>query len=52
MNSYRVSIALEVEVPAFSEQDALEAVEDVFGMGDTCGLEVVEFQVLDHEPTD
>lgn len=50
MNTYRVSVALEVEVEAFDENDALEAVTDVFGPGDTCGLDVTEFQILDHEP--
>lgn len=43
---------MEVEVPAFSEKDAIEAVEDVFGLGDTCGLQVTEFEVLDHEPVE
>lgn len=48
MNTYIVSVNLQVEVQAFSEEDALESVEDVFGLGDTCGLNVTEFTVDDH----
>lgn len=49
MNRYRFSLAIEVEVEAFDETDALEAVADCFGEGDASGMLVTEFQVLDHE---
>jgi hypothetical protein len=48
MNTYRVSVTLEVDVSAFDPKDALSAVEDVFGTGDTCGLEVKEYKVLEY----
>lgn len=48
MNTYLVSVMLQVEVQAFNEEDAFEAVEDCFGPGDSCGLKVVEFEVNDH----
>jgi hypothetical protein len=48
MNTYIVSVNLQVEVQAFNEEDAFEAVEDVFGTGDTCGLNVMEFTVNEH----
>lgn len=38
-----------VEVEAFDEGDALEAVEDCFGQGEACGLNVLEFEINDHE---
>ena len=48
MKTYRVSVGLEVEIEAFNEQDAIEAVTDHFGPGDSCGLNVTEFELLDH----
>ncbi len=48
MNTYFVSVNLQVEVNAFSQEDALDSVEDCFGVGDACGLQVVEFEIFDH----
>ena len=48
MNKYLISIALQVEVEAFSQEDALEAVTDCYGEGDASGLRVTEFELLDH----
>lgn len=45
--TYMVQIMLQVEVEAFSESDAYEAIEDCFGEGDACGLVVQDFEVLD-----
>jgi len=42
-----VSVNLVVEVQGFSESDASEAVADCFGVGDSCGLNVQEFDVND-----
>lgn len=49
MRRFRFSLALEVEVEAFDDTDALEAVTDCFGAGENGDLLVTEFQVLDHE---
>lgn len=45
MNKYRYSVNLVVEVEAFDTIDAVEAVRDAFGLGDVCGIEVVESEV-------
>lgn len=49
MNTYMVSVYLQVEVEAFAEDDALEAVHDCFGEGDACGLKVIDYEVVDHD---
>lgn len=45
MNTYSFSISLQVSVEAFDVQDALEALEDVFGPGDSAGLNVTNLKV-------
>lgn len=40
-------MSLVVEVQAFDEIDAEEAVRDAFGLGDVCGIEVIESEVGD-----
>jgi hypothetical protein len=47
MKTYMVSVVLQVEVEAFSEDDALDAVHDCFGEGSTCGLNVTDYVVID-----
>ena len=47
MNKYKYSVNLVVEVEAFSPIDAEEAVRDTFGLGDQCGIEIVESEVQD-----
>jgi len=49
MNRYIYSVMLQVEVEAFDEDDAAQAIEDCFGEGDTCGLTVSSVEVLDYE---
>lgn len=49
MNTYMVSVTLQVEVQAFDESDARDAVVDCFGEGDFCGLEVLDSEVNDLE---
>lgn len=49
MDTHVFSVMLSVEVEAFSEADAREAVRDCFGEGDFCGVEVSDFEILDHE---
>ena len=45
MNNYKYRVNLVVEVPAFNPVDAEEAVRDAFGLGDVCGIEVIESEV-------
>jgi hypothetical protein len=45
MDTYTFTVSLEVQVEAFSEDDAKELVEDVFGPGSDCGVEVVDFNI-------
>lgn len=40
MNTYKFVLSVEVEVEAFSEEDARDIVQDTFGPGDDCGVEV------------
>lgn len=47
MNKYKYSVNLVVEVEAFDPIDAEEAVRDAFGLGDQCGVEIVESEVSD-----
>lgn len=48
MKTFRYDVSLVVEVQAFNEIDAEEAVRDAFGLGDVCGIEVVESEVGDY----
>lgn len=45
MKTFRYSISIVAEVEAFDEIDAEEAVRDAFGLGDVCGIEIVESEV-------
>lgn len=45
MKTYHLTLSLKVEVEAFGPDDALEAVEDIFGPGDTAGLTVTNLKV-------
>jgi hypothetical protein len=49
MKRYVYSVLLQVEVEAFSEADAQEAVQDCFGEGSNCGLNVLDFEVVDND---
>lgn len=42
MNTFKYRVILEVEVEAFDEADAWEAVQDAFGLGENCGTKVVD----------
>lgn len=46
MNRYSFSVLLQVEVDAFDQADATEAVEDTFGPGETGDLNVTRFEVV------
>lgn len=45
MKTFRYDVTLVVEVDAFNEIDAEEAVRDAFGLGDVCGLNIIESEV-------
>lgn len=45
MKTFRYNVSLVVEVEAFDEIDGAEAVRDAFGLGDQCGMEIVESEV-------
>lgn len=45
MKTFRYDVQLVVEIEAFSEIDAEEAVRDAFGLGDNCGVSIVESEV-------
>jgi hypothetical protein len=47
MKTFRYEVSIIVEVPAFNEIDAEEAVRDAFGLGEVCGLEIIESEVGD-----
>lgn len=42
MNKYTYEVVLQVEVEAFEENDAWEAVQDAFGIGDAYGVLVTD----------
>jgi hypothetical protein len=45
MRTFRYNVDIVVEVQAFDEIDAEEAVRDAFGLGEACGLEIIESEV-------
>ena len=45
MNTYHYQVVLTVEVPAFDINDAHAAIEDAFGLGETCGATVTKTEV-------
>jgi hypothetical protein len=49
MNTFMVSVMLQVEVEAPDESDAHDLVLDCFGEGDFCGVNVVDCEVTDFE---
>lgn len=45
MKTFKYHVSIVVEVDAFDEIDAEDAVRDAFGLGEICGLNVVESEV-------
>jgi hypothetical protein len=45
METYKFVVTLEVEVKAYNPMDATEMVEDAFGPGEDCGVEVKKLTV-------
>lgn len=46
METYRFTVKVEVEVEAYNADDAKEIVEDVFGLGNDCGLTVTDMKIV------
>lgn len=44
MEKYKYKVTLVVEVDAFDANDAWEAVQDAFGIGDNGGVTVTDFE--------
>lgn len=42
MNVYKYQVVLDVEVEAFDQGDAWEAVQDAFGVGEQLGVRVTD----------
>lgn len=42
MNTYKYTVTLSVEVDAFDDSDAWDALQDAFGIGDQMGLRVLD----------
>jgi hypothetical protein len=42
MEAFRYTLKLTVEVEAFDESDAWDAVQDAFGLGENCGTRIVD----------
>ena len=47
MDTYRYKIVLTVEVDAFDESDAWEAVQDEFGIGEQMGVTITDCEYKD-----
>lgn len=45
METYKYNVVLQVEVKAFSDEDAKDLILDVFGPGNDCGVEVTKLSV-------
>lgn len=49
MNTYEYRVMLSVQIEAFDERDAEDAIQDAFGEGEICGIIVRDFEVTDFE---
>lgn len=47
MRKFKFAVSLMVEVEAFDHLDAEEIIRDTFGLGEDCGLTIVESEVGD-----
>lgn len=52
MKTFKFSVDLVVEVQAPDQFDAAEAIRDAFGLGEVCGLNVIESEVGDFTVND
>ena len=51
MNTYRYKIIQTVEVEAFDESDAWDAIQDEFGVGEQMGVKVLTCEFKGIRPT-
>jgi hypothetical protein len=51
MRTFRFDVSLVVEAQAFDHLDAEEMIRDAFGLGEVCGLDIVESEVGDFSET-
>lgn len=42
MKTFKFNVSLKAEVDAFSESDAWDAIQELFGVGKDCGVVVTE----------
>lgn len=47
METYKFTLTVEVEVQAYSHEDAVDLVKDTFGPGEDCGVEVLDLKMKD-----
>lgn len=47
MKTFRYEVVLQVEVDAFEESDAWDAVQDAFGLGEQMGVNIVDCKYLE-----
>lgn len=45
MNTYEYTLRIKVRVDAYSEDDAEDLIDDIFGVGNDCGADVTELKV-------
>lgn len=45
MKTYEVDICIKATVEAYSEEDANEAVSDIFGTGEECGVNILDCSI-------
>lgn len=50
MNTYRYKITQTVEVEAFDESDAWDAIQDEFGVGEQMGMTVTDCEYKELKP--
>lgn len=50
MNKYQAVVTLHLEVEAFDEADAKDAITDTFGPGEDCGVIIKKYEVKKFEP--
>jgi len=48
MNTYTYEVKLVVEAEAFDPSDADQMIEDAFGLGENCGVNITEVEVSGH----
>jgi hypothetical protein len=49
LNKYIAKLYLDVEVEAWTESDAREAIEDALGKGDLPGILIVDEEIVDFQ---